>query len=81
MKMLVTYLTLITAFLFSGCDKVIYVPKPYAVPVKCEVPYTPCVLHGKPTDIVIQLRECIVTIREDAKVCQKNVDANQSTTK
>lgn len=73
--MILKYLLIpIMVLVFSGCswcETTVYVPEPYPVVTSCEVPYSPCLLHGNETEIILQMRECVMTLRKDAKVCQK----------
>ena len=62
---------------FSGCSwctEIEYrdrnVPFEVKVPVACSVPETNCTIEGTDTEVVVKLVECIVDLREAAKVCQ-----------
>jgi len=62
---------LITAIFSACCDpKMVEVPKPYPVPVKCVVPDVNCSWSGNPSQTAEGMLRCIVDQKQAAKVCK-----------
>ena len=74
-KMLLTLSGLLILITFSGCSwctTIEYreIPVEVLIEVPCEVKKVPCHLRGTDAEVVLQLGQCIIDLKYEAKVCQ-----------
>jgi hypothetical protein len=71
-KTLITILMLLITLTLTACsERIVEVPKPYAVPVACKTPDVECgVLQGTPIEKTNTSLECISKLKKSNEVCK-----------